>query len=273
MEMNSLVAHVSKFDIENDSIIVKYFGTLTLKKYTAQLHFMYLHMIKNQQSNRVYSLSVCWSTCLVWTSCKRVPRQYKMTSHTFNTLRPRQNGRSFADDTFKSIFLNENVRISIKISLKFVPKVSINNIPALVQIMAWRRLGDKPLSEPMMVGLLTHICVTRPQWVNVWSIRNNIFILIQHVWGKLLTSYCSSLLSTICSKSYLLTSSENPLINTGPMSLAFWRLLESHGPSYLTKHPSIKVDFAQHSHSQILQITYIPFHPNHVHEKAQPYPI
>ena len=55
------------------------------------------------------------------------------------------------DDTFKSIFLNENVRISIKISLKFVPKCPINNIPSLVQIMAWRRPGDKPLSEPMMV--------------------------------------------------------------------------------------------------------------------------
>ena len=49
---------------------------------------------------------------------------------------------------------------------KFVPKVRIDNIPALVQIMAWRRPGDKPLSEPMMVQLLTHICVTRPQWVN-----------------------------------------------------------------------------------------------------------
>ena len=32
--------------------------------------------------------------------------------------------------------------------------------------MAWRRPGDKPLSEPMMVSLLTHICVARPQWVN-----------------------------------------------------------------------------------------------------------
>ena len=67
-----------------------------------------------------------------------------------NTLRPRQNGRRFAD-TFKRIFLNENVRISIKISLKFIPKGPINNNPALVQIMAWRRPGDKPLSEPMMV--------------------------------------------------------------------------------------------------------------------------
>ena len=80
-----------------------------------------------------------------------------------NTLRPRQNGRRFADDTVKRIFLNENVRISIKISLKFVPKGPISNIPALVRIMAWRRSGDKPLSEPMMVNLLTHICVTRPQ--------------------------------------------------------------------------------------------------------------
>ena len=84
----------------------------------------------------------------------------------FNTLRPRQNGRRFADDTFKRIFLNENVRISIKISLKFVPKSPINNFPSLVQIMAGRRSGDKPLSEPRMESLLTHICVTRPQWVN-----------------------------------------------------------------------------------------------------------
>ena len=82
-----------------------------------------------------------------------------------NTLRPRQNGRHFADDIFKWIFLNENVWFPIKIALKFVPKGLINNIPALVQIMAWCRQGDKPLSETMMVILPTHICVTRPQWV------------------------------------------------------------------------------------------------------------
>ena len=84
-----------------------------------------------------------------------------------NTLRPRQNGRYFPDDSFKWIFLNENVWIAIEVSLKFVPKGPINNIPALVQIMAWRRPGDKPLSEPMMVSLLTYTCVTRPQWVNM----------------------------------------------------------------------------------------------------------
>ena len=84
-----------------------------------------------------------------------------------NSLRPRPNRRHVADDVFKCIFLNENVWIPIKISLKFVPKGPINNIPALVQIMAWRRSGDKPLSEPMMVNLPTHICVTRPQWVKL----------------------------------------------------------------------------------------------------------
>ena len=90
-----------------------------------------------------------------------------------NTLRPRQNGRHFADDIFKCTFLNENISISIDISLKFVPEARINNIPALVQIMAWRRLGDKSLSEPMIVSLLTHICVTRTQWVNNHIFRFN----------------------------------------------------------------------------------------------------
>ena len=84
-----------------------------------------------------------------------------------NTLRPRQNGRHFPDDIFKRIFLNQNVRIPINISLKFVPKGPINNIPALVQIMAWRHPGDKPSSETVLVSLLTNICITRPQWVEV----------------------------------------------------------------------------------------------------------
>ena len=73
-----------------------------------------------------------------------------------NTLRPRQNGRHFPDDTFKCIFLNENVWISIKISPKFVPGGPNNNFPALVQIMAWRRPGDKPSSELMMVSYMHH---------------------------------------------------------------------------------------------------------------------
>ena len=88
-----------------------------------------------------------------------------LMTHTcsINTLRPRQNGRLFADDTFKRILLNENVTILLKISLHCVTRGPIKTIPSLVQIMAWRRTGDKPLSEPMMLSLLTQICVTRPQ--------------------------------------------------------------------------------------------------------------
>ena len=57
----------------------------------------------------------------------------------------------FSDNIFKlCIFLNENVWISIAVSLKFLRNGPFNNIPALVQIMAWCRPGDKPLSEPMM---------------------------------------------------------------------------------------------------------------------------
>ena len=85
--------------------------------------------------------------------CHTLPyrRREPGCSFCINTLRPRRNEQHFADDIFKRIFFNENVRISIKISMKFVPKGPINNNPALVQIMAWRRLGDKPLSEAMMV--------------------------------------------------------------------------------------------------------------------------
>ena len=100
----------------------------------------------------------------------------------FNSSYPRQYGWHFPDDIFKCIFLNENVWISFQISLKFVIEVRINNFPALVQIMAWRRPSDKPLSEPMMVSLLTyiyaslclneltHCCLVKPYGINhQWS--------------------------------------------------------------------------------------------------------
>ena len=79
----------------------------------------------------------------------------------------RDNMAAISQTTHSNAFKRiENVIIWIKISLKFVPKGPINNIPALVQIRAWRLPGDKPLSEAMMASLLMHICVTRSQWVN-----------------------------------------------------------------------------------------------------------
>ena len=141
----------------------------------------------------------------------------------FNTLRPRQNGHHFADDIFKCIFLNENVWIPINISLKFVPKGQINNIPALVQIMAWRRPGDKPLSEPMMVSLPTHICVTRPQWVKresilVCSLKQQTF---KYITKKLTISFTSPCTASVTP--FYLLQSQHGLVITCQV-----KLLHSH---------------------------------------------
>ena len=119
------------------------------------------------------------TSCMHWTTCRVrnhlpthtvgiFPGLVQCTHLTFNTLRPRQDGCHFPDNILKWIFFNENLWISIKISLKFVPRDPINNIPALVQIMAWCWPGDKPLSQPMLVSLLTHI--SHFAWMNFSSI-------------------------------------------------------------------------------------------------------
>ena len=94
--------------------------------------------------------------------------------------------------TFANVFfVNENVKISIKVSLKFIPRDQINNISAFVQIIAWPLVGAKPLCEPMMVNLLTHICVTRLQWVHISSKNgghSDKAMLVFHTW-----QYCSAL--------------------------------------------------------------------------------
>ena len=133
-------------------------------------------------SRNIYNLRTSYSTTsrdFRWIGA--YPSHYLL-----NTLRPRQDGRLFPDDIFKSIFFKENVQIVVKISLTCIPKAPNNNIPALVQIMTWRRLGDKPLSEAIMVSLLTNICVTRPQWVNTRhqfiSVWRRHFFITQITW-------------------------------------------------------------------------------------------
>ena len=76
-----------------------------------------------------------------------------------NTLRPIKNGRYFADDTFKRIFLNENVIFLSKFHWSLFLRVQLT-----ISIIGSEN-GDKPLSELMMVKIRTHICVTWPQWV------------------------------------------------------------------------------------------------------------
>ena len=117
-------------------------------------------MVKIVNAILLHYVELGFQSCVWWTMINSVRPGIAVNLviiGSVNTLRPRQNGRHFPDDIFKCIFLNENVWISIKIPLKFVPKVPINNIPALFQIMAWRRPGDKPLSETMMVTILMHI--------------------------------------------------------------------------------------------------------------------
>ena len=93
-----------------------------------------------------------------------IPRlTFSILYYAFNTLRPRQDGSNFPDYIFKCILWNEYDII--------ISKGPISNIPALLQIMAWQRPGDKPSSEPIMVSLPTHISVTRSQWVNCLSVN------------------------------------------------------------------------------------------------------
>ena len=60
---------------------------------------------------------------------------------------------TFSDDIFRCIYMNENIRIAIQFSLKFVPKGPIDNKSVLVQVMAWHWRSNKPLPEPILAQL------------------------------------------------------------------------------------------------------------------------
>ena len=80
-----------------------------------------------------------------------------------NTLRPRQNGCIF-HKTFSIAFSwMKMYEFQLKCDCILFLRV---HLTILVQIMGWHQQGDKPLSEPIMINLLTYKCVTRPQWVN-----------------------------------------------------------------------------------------------------------
>ena len=102
---------------------------------------------------------LCWYANL-YTGLELVSPRY------FYSLR--QNCRHFPDDIFKYIILNENVRISLMIALRFVSKIRINNILALVHIGAACIGADQATNHYLyqwwLVDWLTFI--TRPQWVN-----------------------------------------------------------------------------------------------------------
>ena len=99
-------------------------------------------------------LEECHIKYAIWFCCVLLSLDY-IFAWWLNSYSLDKNGRHFGRRHFQMRFLDDNVRISIKISLKFVPKGPIKNITALVQIMAWHLRGDKPLSESMMVRLPT----------------------------------------------------------------------------------------------------------------------
>ena len=188
-----------------------------------------------------HPLMRCNFLLMPWCGCTELANCYQLLTYCGRMapmcvsllIETETNGRHLADDIFKCIFLNENVWIPIKISLTFVPKGRINNIPSLVQIMAWRRPGDKPLSEPLMVSLPTHICVTRPQWVNKPSlvqITSRRLFIDKSLYEKMSDHYGDVTMGTITSKITSLTivystvySDADQRIHRSSASLAFVR--------------------------------------------------
>ena len=73
----------------------------------------------------------------------------------------------FSDDIFKCFFINEKVCILIWIPPKCVPKGPIDNNSALVQVMAWRRIGDKPLPETEMIQFTDTYMRRSGRWVKL----------------------------------------------------------------------------------------------------------
>ena len=110
---------------------------------------------------------------------KKMTSTQTLLDSTFNTLRPKLKDRNFANYIFKCIFLNENCCIVIAISLKYVLRGPIINMLTMVQIMVWRRRGDKPLSEPKKAQFTEAYMrpITRPKWVNPCNCdpMNNIY--------------------------------------------------------------------------------------------------
>ena len=99
---------------------------------------------------------------LIWTNANSIHwRIYAVPGGDESTDWGLDKGAAILQTIFKCILLNENVSMLLKISLKFVRNVTINNIPALVQIMACCRPGGNPLSEAVMVRLLRHICINQ----------------------------------------------------------------------------------------------------------------
>ena len=112
--------------------------------------------------------------------CTRTTMANDMWFH--NSSPSEKSGHLFADNIFRCILTNDKLCILIKISLKFVPKGPIDNNQALVQIMAWRQIGDKPLSEPMLTRFTDTYMVPKGRWDNSQAISHWLNSSMRHLW-------------------------------------------------------------------------------------------
>ena len=141
-EMVDAVTHVLYTTDDKSSYYVR--SLLIVSIHNPSTQFCYFELLVPHDYGYMKQTSL--DTIMFQKECIRC-NCFSNRSLNCNTLRPRQNGRHYPDDIFKCIFLNQNCCILMKISLKFVPHGPINNIPALVQIMALRRSGDKLLPD------------------------------------------------------------------------------------------------------------------------------
>ena len=141
-------------------------------------------------SSQITSLKIVYSTAYSGTDQRKHQSSASLAfvggefpaKRASNTLGPRQNGQHLADDTLNCVF-NEIIWIAITITLKNVPICPINNSPALNQIMAWRRPGDKPLFKQMLVIEFTGTCVRHSASVDRF-VFHVVRILVMHAWHK-----------------------------------------------------------------------------------------
>ena len=145
----SLYCNISTLLFSNIIFLLSFFNSLSMSS-------MNHHFFKNEKttsntlfscfiasSNKTDNNTLCQQIILKWSIHRYeiivqfllpplgddllTPNNCRPKTWWLNTLRPRQNGRHFADDIFKCIFLNENAWIPIKISLKFVPQGPISH--------------------------------------------------------------------------------------------------------------------------------------------------
>ena len=113
-------------------------------------------------------------------------RMYADTKLTIDTLRPRQNCRHFADDIFKRTFLNENIWISTKFLLKFVPKCPFQNSIALVQKMAWRRIKKYLVCKRyVLYSISNELCCVSREKLDIEPLDGMKLVMVMRIYSKL----------------------------------------------------------------------------------------